>query len=267
MSVLRQMRELDPDCLFVDCYGACPYQPCFNERHEHGPRVDEEWIGHRKFFEEAEEYCRRENKVLATEIVTDIAASYMQFIHGLINVDFRVDGNAFPQLFRYTFPEVVTTDRGIRHEEGDFARRLKCALTAGVRIDAELYVCRADLDRSPKYAEIVKYYTSVLEKYRDFMLLGTYTVIDVSPLPYYVKRGEYRDRSGKHILRILYNASDSQTAACGEALAPDEMRFDIYDEEDYRLMVSERDESAAENIYPDKFFAAQEAGTLPPSAS
>ncbi len=267
LSVLRQMRELDPDCLFVDCFGACPYQPCFNERHEHGPRVDEEWVGHRKFFDEAAEYCRQEGKALAVEIVTDIAAAYTQFIHGLINVDFRIDGSAFPQLFRYTFPEVITTDRGIRHEEGDFDRRLKCALVAGVRLDAELYVCRASLDRSPRYAAAAAYYTSVLEKYKKFMLLGTYTVIDNSPLPYYVRRGEYLDQTGDRILRILYNASDSPVTAGGRDLGGDEMVFDLFDKEEYLRRVSEMDDSCREAEAPDRVILNQEAGVLPPSAS
>ncbi len=286
LSVVKQMGELDPDCLFVDCFGACPYQPCFNDRHEHGPRVDEEWIGHRKFFDEAQEYCRQEGKVLAVEIVTDIAASYTQFIHGLINVDFRIDGSAFPQLFRYTFPEVITTDRGIRHEEGDFDRRLKSALVSGVRLDAELYVCRADLDRSPKYAAVAAYYTSVLEKYKEFMMLGTYTVIDTSPLPYYVKRGEYYDQARRRVLRILYNASDAPVTVCGRKLGGDEMVFDIFELEEYRGMTAAADDAGAAACGDGKkvckrdasagsqgaetaasVVLTQEAGVLPPDAS
>lgn len=234
LSQLKQMRELEADCLFADCYGGTPYQPCFNDRHEHGARVDEEWISHRKFFDSAVEYCKEENRVFAVEVVTDIAAAYAQFIHGLVNVDFKVKSDAFPALFRYTFPEVITTERGIRSEEGDFDRQLKCALVAGVRLDAELYVCRADLSRSPKYASEIGNYTSVLNKYADFMLHGRFTVIDTSPLPYYIKRGEYYSADGTKVLRILYNAAKETTeSVCGVTLAPDEMRFDVFDRDEY----------------------------------
>lgn len=234
LSQLKQMRKLEADCLFADCYGGTPYQPCFNDRHEHGARVDEEWISHRKFFDDAVEYCNEENRVFAAEVVTDIAAAYTQFIHGLVNVEFKVKSDAFPAMFRYTFPEVITTDRGIRSEEGDFDRQLKCALVSGVRLDAELYVCRADLSRSPKYAAEIGRYTAVLNKYADFMLRGTFTVIDTSPLPYYIKRGEYYSADGKKILRILYNAAKETTeSVCGVTLAPDEMRFDIFDRSEY----------------------------------
>ena len=110
---LKMMGDMGADCVFADCYGGCPYQPCFNDRHEHGSRVDEEWIYHRKFFDQALEYCNAAGKVLGTEVVTDIAASYTQFVHGLVNVNFKIRSEAFPQMFRYTFPEVITTERNI----------------------------------------------------------------------------------------------------------------------------------------------------------
>lgn len=234
MKQMEQLRSFEADCLFADCYGGTPYQPCFNRRHEHGVRVDEEWISHRKFFDRAVEYCRKENRVFACEVVTDIAAAYSQFIHGLVNVDFKVKSDAFPALFRYTFPEVITTERGIRHEEGDFDRQLRSALVCGVRLDAELYVCRADLSRSPKYAAEVKRYTDTLNQYAPYLLRGTFTVLDTTPLPYYIKRGEYYSEDGKTVLRILYNAAkDTTEVVCGISLRPDEMRFDIFERAEY----------------------------------
>jgi len=234
LSQLRLMNELEPDCLFADCYGGAPHQPCFNDRHEHGARVDEDWSYKRRFFEEAEEYCKRNGKVLATEIVTDIAASYNQFVHGLINVDFKIKGDSFPQLFRYTFPEVITTTRGIRDEEGDFAKRFKYALVMGLRLDAELYVCRTHLDSAPEYAKAVGEYTSFLNKYREFMMDGTFTVLDTSALPYYIKRGEYYNAAGDKVLRVLYNASERAADVCGVTLSSDEIRFDIFDIKEYQ---------------------------------
>ncbi|MBQ7661209.1 MAG: hypothetical protein IJS44_04070 [Clostridia bacterium] len=234
LSQLRQMGDLGADCVFADCYGGCPSQPCFNDKHEHGNRVDEDWIYHRKFFADAVDYCDKAGKVLATEIVTDIAASYTQFIHGLINVDFKIKGDAFPALFRYTFPEVITTDRGIRAPEGDFAKQLRYALTHGVRLDAELYVCRAALDRDEAYAKEIGFYTEHLDRYGEFFYDGKFTVIDTAKLPYYIKRGEYLSADGKRVMRVLYNASKEEAKACGATLAPDEVRFDIFDTEIYR---------------------------------
>ena len=179
--------------------------------------------------------------MFAAEVVTDIAAAYTQFIHGLVNVDFKVKSDAFPALFRYTFPEVITTERGIRCAEGDFDRQLRCALVSGMRLDAELYVCRADLSASPKYAAEAKRYTEVQTEYAEFLLRGRFTVLDTSPLPYYIKRGEYYSEDGTKVLRILYNAAHETTeTVSGVSLRPDEMRFDIYDREKYEREMNDR---------------------------
>lgn len=246
MSQMELMRSMDADCLFADCYGGAPFQPCFNDRHEHGARVDEEWVGHRKFLDRAEAYCRQENKVFAAEVVTDIAASYTQFLHGLYNVDFRADSSAFPQMFRYTFPEVITTERGIHGPEGDFRRRLKCALTAGLRLDAELYVCRADLSRCPAYAQAIGEYTGKLEQYADYMLYGTYTVIDSSELPQSVKRGEYYSADRKSVLRILYNAGSESFQIGNAVLKGDEMRFEVFSLAEYEKSAAGAPEALTE---------------------
>ncbi len=233
-SQFKLMNDMmEPDCLFADCYGGCPHQPCFNTAHDHGNRVDEEWIYHRRMFEDAEKYCAEQGRVFAAEVVTDIAAAYTQFLHGLVNVDFQIKGTQFPALFRYTFPEVITTERGIRCPEGDFAKQLKYSLCYGVRLDAELYVCRADLGRDEKYAEAIAFYTEHLDRYGEFYYYGRFTVIDTSELPYYIKRTEYYDSEGKRVMRVLYNASGDEQSACGVTLAPDEMRYEIFDAENY----------------------------------
>ena len=233
-SQFRQMSDLGADCVFADCYGACPHQPCFNDRHEHGVRVDEEWIYHRQVFDRANELCDREGKVFAAEIVTDIAASYTQFLHGLINVDLKPKSDAFPALFRYTFPEVVTTNRGVRGADGDYEKCLKTALLHGLRYDAELYVCRADLSREPEYARVIEWCTGKMKEYGDFFFDGRYTVLDVSALPAFVRQSEFESADGKRILRVLYNLSDrEETETRGVRLAPGEMKFEIFEKAAY----------------------------------
>lgn len=227
LDQIRQLDELGADCTFADCIGGCPYQPCFNDRHEHGNRVDRDWFYRRQFFAEAEKYCAEHGKVLAAEVVTDVAASYTQFMHGLVNVDFAIRGDQFPAMFRYTFPEVITTERGIRDEEGDFARRLRCALVYGLRLDAELYVCRTHLDSAPKYAAAVKAYTDTLMKYREFFLDGSFTATSDLELPPCIRRGQYFSADKKRLLTVTYNPLDTPVTVGETTLESDEMRFDI----------------------------------------
>ena len=233
LSQLKQMGDLGADCVFADCFCGCPYQPCFNDRHAHGARVDEEWVGHRKFFESAVEYCDSADKVFAGEVVTDVAASYTQFIHGLVNVDFKIKSNQFPALFRYTFPEVITTERGIRDSEGASPKQMRAALTTGVRLDCELYVCRRDIGCDEGYSAMVKEYADHMNKYSEFYFDGLFTVIDTSKLPYYVKRGEFYNADKTKVLRVLYNASENAVEACGVTIDADSLRFDVFDVNEY----------------------------------
>ncbi|MBR1705715.1 MAG: hypothetical protein IJ721_02870 [Bacteroidales bacterium] len=233
LGQLSMMGGFGADCVFADCFGFCPYQPCFNDAHEHGARVDEEWIYHRRFFSDAVDYCQGADKVLGTEGVTDIAGAYCQFLHGNINADFHTKTNAYPALFCYTFPEIIQTERNIYSSEGDFDRQFRNALTMGMRLDAQLWVCRADISKDPKYAEMVGWYTSTMNRWGAYFYDGRFTVLDRTPLPGWVKRTEWLNGDGTRILRILYNASDRPVTACGQVLAPDEMRFDEFDKEDY----------------------------------
>jgi len=229
LSQIALMDELGADCLFADCYGAAPTQPCFNDKHEHGARVDEDWVGKRKFFAAAEKYAYEHGKVLATEITTDIASSYNQFVHGWFNQDFNHKSDYFPAMFRYTFPEVITTNRGVRCAEGEFDMQLKFALIMGVRYDAELFVCRTHLDSCPEYAEVIKFCTDFMQEHREFVMDGTFTMTDVSPLPACVKHSEFISASGDKLMKIWLNTADHEVSVNGKGLKSGEIYYEITD--------------------------------------
>lgn len=236
MGFVKQLNELGADCAFMDCYGVHPAMPCFNDKHEHGPRVDEDWISRKKFYREAVEYTKKQNIVLAAECVSDIASSFVQFLHGWLNVDFADGSDVFAPMFRYTFPEMITTLRGIRCSVGHYERQFKGALTAGLRVDAELYVCRATIDRDPEYARVVGWYTSKLAEYSEFFLDGQYTVLDGRWIPKHIRRGEYISQNGRKVLRVLLNASDYKEEVYGVDLEADEIRFDVFEKDEYLQM-------------------------------
>ena len=228
-SQLKLMQDtFDPDCLFVDCYGAAPTQPCFNDMHEHGPRIDREWPCRRKFYDRAISYCDQIGKPLATEIVTDIAASYVQFIHsGLGFADLTPNSEQFPSLFRYTFPEVIVSNRGVRNAEGEFAKKLRNCLVYGIRFDAELYVCRRTIDAVPAYADVIGRCCKKMRKYGEFYFDGRFTVRDMSPLPPGVLRGEFLNKDGSRLLTVLHNVGKKPATVTGTTLPADHLSFDV----------------------------------------
>lgn len=237
-QVLSQLRfmgdRLGVDCVFADCVGGCPSEPCFNTAHDHGYHPDGIWTyGQRQFFDEALKYAMDNGKVFGTEVVTDIAASKTHFIHGLVTADFRVRSDYFPALFRYTYPEVITSLRKIQDSQDDFASRFKYALTQGLRMDACLYGCRRSIADDPKYCEVVKFYTGKLNEWGKYFYHGRYTVIDNSELPWYVKRGEFLSPDGKTVLRVLFNASSKTVKACGTTIEGLGMEFREFPIDEY----------------------------------
>lgn len=226
INLAREMKKLGPDAVFYDCFGAWPCQPCYNSRHDHGYRVDEIWEGRRQIYEAVREICG-EDTVFSNEVVTDIAASYTQFIHTLASNQYNSYYD-FPLLFRYTFPDVILTNRLLCWEDKNFERQLRYDFMLGMRYDVgEIYGFRADREGGPRYAQIIGEMNNLRSQYGEFMMDGLFTIEDDSSLPDLVLRTEFRARDGR-LLRILYNASDDEKEACGLKLQSDEMRFDIF---------------------------------------
>ena len=113
------------------------------------------------------------------------------------------------------------------------AQRDRALSTTGVRLDCELYVCRRDIGCDEGYAQMCKEYADAMNQYSEFFFDGLFTVIDVSKLPYYIKRGEFYNADKTKVLRVLYNASNEAQEACGVTIAADALRFDIFDANEY----------------------------------
>lgn len=224
----HQLMEFGADCIFYDCFGAWSSFPCFNDRHDHGNRVDEQWEGRRKVYEEVRRLCG-DTFVFGNEVLTDIAASYTQIVHSLTPnlYDSYYD---FMKMFRYTFPEVVVTNRFLHNESKGFDKQLRWEFMMGLRYYmGEIWQFSMEREGGARAAQVVGEMNSLLSQYGEFMCQGLFTIVDTSPLPWNVHRAEYRARDGR-LLRILYNATEEVQEACGFQLQPDEMRFDVFPE-------------------------------------
>ncbi len=107
---------------------------------------------------------------LGTEWLTDATAQYCDYIH----IYERTAGpNSFIDWFRYTFPEVVISDREIR-DDTDIERRVNNTLLKGLRNDIEIYRCRDLIDKTPRYQAYLAKANAIKERYADLLLAGTY---------------------------------------------------------------------------------------------
>ncbi len=107
---------------------------------------------------------------LGTEAFTDYTAQFCDYIHTYPETGKE---GQFPQLYRYTFPEIVCTDRGLR-DDTDVERRVNINLLYGFRNDIEIYRCRALIDEAPLYQSYLARVNEIKERYADELLLGRY---------------------------------------------------------------------------------------------
>ncbi|OGV64856.1 MAG: hypothetical protein A2283_13865 [Lentisphaerae bacterium RIFOXYA12_FULL_48_11] len=107
---------------------------------------------------------------LGTECFTDVTAQHVDYIHNITGATFPP---AFTEWVRFTFPEVVLSDREIR-DDNDIPRRVNHNVLKGLRNDIEIYRCRDLIDKAPIYQAHLAKVNRLVDKYCDILLLGTY---------------------------------------------------------------------------------------------
>ena len=107
---------------------------------------------------------------LGTEWLSDCTSRYCDFVH---IVEFTALPESFPEWFRYTFPEVVWSDRCVR-DEVDMVRRVNNTIVKGLRNDIEVYRCRGLIDETPEYQEYLGKVNAIRNTYPELLLEGRF---------------------------------------------------------------------------------------------
>lgn len=117
-----------------------------------------------RYAEKAPEFA------LGAEGTVDVLAQYCDYTHGYPANDGK---ERFMNFFRYTFPELMFTDRGQR-DDTDVFWHVNNTLLDGQRNDIEIYRCRDLIDDSPVYQAYLSKVNAIKTKWQDELLLGTY---------------------------------------------------------------------------------------------
>ena len=107
---------------------------------------------------------------IGTEIFSDVTAQHVDYVHNLIGATGPHD---FTDWVRYTFPEIIFTDREIR-DDTDIERRVNHTVLKGLRNDIEIFRCRDLIDKTPHYQQYLAKVNKLKDKYCDTLLLGRY---------------------------------------------------------------------------------------------
>lgn len=191
-EVLRNLADkaLEWNChsLFLDQAGLSEY-PCCDPNHPH-PTLAMGLIRDKaETLRRLRDYLRERQPEMALgiELLSDVTAQYADYVHGIeggcaVPADWcesenKPEPRGFLEWFRYTFPEVILTDREIR-DDTDIERRVNHALLIGLRSDVEIYRCRRTITTTPHYARYLNTINQLRQKYAEFLLEGRYVDTD-----------------------------------------------------------------------------------------
>ena len=111
---------------------------------------------------------------LGTEWLSDCTSQFCDFVH---IVEFTALPESFPEWFRYTFPEVIWSDRCVR-DDNDVPRRVNNTLLKGLRNDIEVFRCRGLIDETPVYQAHLAKINALRHAWPELLLKGRYTATD-----------------------------------------------------------------------------------------
>ena len=103
---------------------------------------------------------------LGTEWLSDCTSQFCDFVH---IVEFTAEPYSFPEWFKYTFPEVIWSDRCLR-DDTDVERRANNTLLKGLVNDIEIFRCRGLIDETPHYQSYLAQINAIRHKHPELLL-------------------------------------------------------------------------------------------------
>ncbi len=199
------------DAVFYDQMGYYEH-PCTDPTHGHPVPFTTVAVAKAELLRDVREHIKSRGADigLGTEIINDMTSQYADFIHNLTGAaaasnDWRSGHKpkltGFVEWFRYTFPEIIFSDREIR-DDTDIERRVNHALLLGLRSDVEIFRCRGTIRDTPVYQAYLGKANALREKFAEFLLKGEYADTDFFRL----SSGEIEGRSfrsGKRLAVVV----------------------------------------------------------------
>jgi len=119
------------------------------------------------------DYIDTKDKEMAigTEHITDVTSQYCDYVHSVFDLS---SNNNFIAWFRYTFPEIILTDRNLDGDEPDMEWLVNQNVLLGLRNNLQIYRLRATIDETPHYQEYLAKVNRIRDRYRSLLVTGTF---------------------------------------------------------------------------------------------
>lgn len=163
--------DLGADGILYDL-GGLPAYFCFDERHHHGkPSHSMEKKAAR--FKELHDHIhgRNDEAIIMMEHTVDIFNQHMDIIQTTNKLREETE---MIEMYRYTFPELIGTNREQGQDESDYKTACGKTFLYGLRFDMTIYRCCGTLSDIPNYARYLKQINTLREEHADTLLEGRF---------------------------------------------------------------------------------------------
>jgi hypothetical protein len=131
--------------------------------------------------------AKRPEMSFGIECVSPFTAPYVDYCHSFPGWNKAVNDwegkgekpklDTFVELFRYSFPELLVSDRDI-YDDQDVERRVNLALLRGLVSDVCVHRCRALPEDTPRYKDYLTKANAFRERHRRFIVNGLFRDTD-----------------------------------------------------------------------------------------
>lgn len=111
--------------------------------------------------------------VIAMEFLVDAFSQYVDLVHPAYIGSFP-HPRSFPEMYRYTFPEQILTNRECAEDETNFMTNANFTFTYGLRFDMTIFRCRGTLEDIPNYAQYLRELNRLRKTYAYLLLHGKF---------------------------------------------------------------------------------------------
>lgn len=163
--------ELGADGVLYDLGGTRPLF-CFAEGHDHNKPNEARASKANRYKElRANIKTRGEERIIMEEHCIDIYAQHMDIVQP---PTFNARSNFTVEMFRYTFPEVVMTNRNMALDEEGYLDNCNYSFIYGLAYDMSIFRCAGTLEDVPNYTAYVKKLVALRKQYAKYFAYGTF---------------------------------------------------------------------------------------------
>lgn len=207
LEAAKYCLDLGADGVLYDL-GGLPAYFCYDKNHGH-KKPSHSFADKDKRFKTLHDFVRSygDDKAIMMEHNIDIFAQHMDVSQGSST---KPKDNHMLELYRYTFPEYIMTNRECGQDEEDYRFLANHSFLYGLRFDMTIYRCCGTLSDIPNYAAYIAELNELRAKYSKYLLTGCFIDTEGFNLDNPdIKAKAYRAADGD-LAVVLWNSSNTE---------------------------------------------------------